>query len=372
MIDERTFPDVEFVETSTEKIVTELINSYETEFGRQLYPADPIYQLILWFASIISQERSLINIAAKRNLLRYADGKYLDSLADLYKGVTRREAEAAATTIRFTVASESPDVVIPSGTIVTVDGTINFATNENIVILAGDMSGEVEATCTTAGTIGNGYQTGSINSLVDQIANITTAENTRESSGGLDRESDSSFYNRLRESNEGYSTAGTAGAYKYYATNCNDHVKDVFVNNGGPGKTIITILMDSGVPSEEEIAEMQTYLEDEDIRATTDNIIVQQPEVVPFRIKFTYYGDERPAVGGTELSELVEAATEQYVQWQTGKLGRRINPGRLISLVIQAGADRVEIEQPTSQELEKTSCSILEGEPEIIYGGDDE
>ena len=57
----RSYPDISFVETDTEAIVTALIQSYEKFTGRTLYPADPARLFILWVADIIVQER--VNIA---------------------------------------------------------------------------------------------------------------------------------------------------------------------------------------------------------------------------------------------------------------------------------------------------------------------
>ena len=61
MADNRTFPDVNFVETDTEGIKTGLVQGYEAITGRKLYPADPMRLFILWVADIIVQERALIN-----------------------------------------------------------------------------------------------------------------------------------------------------------------------------------------------------------------------------------------------------------------------------------------------------------------------
>ena len=80
----RTYPDISYVETDTETIVNTLIQGYEKIAGRTLYPADPARLFILWVADIIVQERVNIDFSAKQNIPRYAEGEYLDSLAELY------------------------------------------------------------------------------------------------------------------------------------------------------------------------------------------------------------------------------------------------------------------------------------------------
>ena len=100
----RTYPDISYVETDTETIVNTLIQGYEKIAGRTLYPADPARLFILWVADIIVQERVNIDFSAKQNIPRYAEGEYLDSLAELFKGAERLEPEKARTTLQYTLS----------------------------------------------------------------------------------------------------------------------------------------------------------------------------------------------------------------------------------------------------------------------------
>ena len=61
----REYPDIHFVDTDTETLVTALITSYEKFTGRTLYPADPARLFILWVADIIIQERVNIDFSAR-------------------------------------------------------------------------------------------------------------------------------------------------------------------------------------------------------------------------------------------------------------------------------------------------------------------
>lgn len=89
----RTYPDISYVETDTETIVNALIQGYEKIAGRTLYPADPARLFILWVADIIVQERVNIDFSAKQNIPRYAEGEYLDSLAELFKHAIGQRVE---------------------------------------------------------------------------------------------------------------------------------------------------------------------------------------------------------------------------------------------------------------------------------------
>lgn len=367
------FPDVEFVTTDTQTIAEELTASYEETMGVTLYPADPMRQFLLWIASCLSLEHSYLNVAAKRNLPRYAHGVYLDSLAEIFYGVARREAETAETTLRFTLSETLEEsLTIPAGTEATAGDGITFATTEDLIISAGELTGTVAAECTEAGTVGNGFAEGKIAMMIDQIAYVKTVTNTAVSAGGMDEETDEELYSRLRGSLEGFSTAGTAGSYEYQATQYNSRITSVKAVHTGDGQVGVTFLTDSGIPTEEEISEMQDWLGGDEIRALTDQVTVTAPVQVPFTIALTYYGAKNPEPGGKTLDELVRNAVEEYVTWQTQALGRRINPGKLSNLLYQAGAGYVVITQPTAQELTETQCAVLSGVPSLTYGGGDE
>ena len=151
----RQYPNISFVDTDTEALTNSLIRAFERFAGRTLYPADPVRLFILWIADIIIQERVNIDFSAKQNLPRYAEGEYLDSIAELFKDVYRLEPEAARTTIRFTLSIERDTAtVIPAGTRLSAGEEIVFATIAALTIPAGRLTGEVAAVCQTAGEIG--------------------------------------------------------------------------------------------------------------------------------------------------------------------------------------------------------------------------
>ena len=228
MADTRTYPNIDFVETDTDTIKDSLIQAYEVITGRTLYPADPIRIFILWTADIVAQERVLINESAKQNVLRFAEGDYLDSLAEIFRDAERLEPQAATTTLRFTISvAQTSQIIVPIGTRATVDGTIVFETTEAGTIAIGSTYVDVAAVCQTVGTDGNDFVPGQIATAVDifpylqSVANITTSE------GGSEEETDSAFYERMRESVESYSTAGPSGAYEYIAKSVNSLISDV-------------------------------------------------------------------------------------------------------------------------------------------------
>ena len=94
-MDKREYPEIQFLETDTETIESNMIALYELfmrEYGRKnykMYPASPERLFLSWCAAIIVQQRILIDETAKKNVPRYATGEYLDSLAELFKDIER-------------------------------------------------------------------------------------------------------------------------------------------------------------------------------------------------------------------------------------------------------------------------------------------
>lgn len=366
----REYPDIHFVDTDTNTVVNALIQSYEAFTGRTLYPADPARLFILWVADIIIQERVNIDFSARQNVPRYAEGEYLDSLAELFKDAYRLEPEKAKTTLRFTLSIPlEVATIVPAGTRVTVDGEIIFQTVQALTIPAGDLFGDVEAECQTAGEIGNGFVPGQITQLIDIFPYFGSVENVSESDGGADEESDAAFYERMRESVETFSTAGPLGAYEYYAKSASALIVDVKATSPEPGEVDVRVLLSGGqLPGEEILKEVLDILNADKVRPLTDHVTVAAPETVPYDIDFTYWTQEGGAVSDEKVAENIAAAVRTFKEWQGAKMGRDVNPSYLISLLMQAGAKRVKVRSPVDTIVPDNAVAVI-GETEVVNGG---
>lgn len=366
----REYPDIHFVDTDTNTVVNALIQSYEAFTGRTLYPADPARLFILWVADIIIQERVNIDFSARQNVPRYAEGEYLDSLAELFKDAYRLEPEKAKTTLRFTLSIPlEVATIVPVGTRVTVDGEIIFQTTQALTIPAGDLFGDVEAECQTAGEIGNGFVPGQITQLIDIFPYFGSVENVSESDGGADEESDAAFYERMRESVETFSTAGPLGAYEYYAKSASALIVDVKATSPEPGEVDVRVLLSGGqLPGEEILKEVLDILNADKVRPLTDHVTVAAPETVPYDIDFTYWTQEGGAVSDDKVAENIAAAVRTFKEWQGAKMGRDVNPSYLISLLMQAGAKRVKVRSPVDTVVPDNAVAVI-GETAVVNGG---
>lgn len=366
----REYPDIHFVDTDTNTLVNALIQSYEAFTGRTLYPADPARLFILWVADIIIQERVNIDFSARQNVPRYAEGEYLDSLAELFKDAYRLEPEKAKTTLRFTLSIPlEVATIVPAGTRVTVDGEIIFQTMNALTIPAGDLFGDMEAECQTAGEIGNGFVPGQITQLIDIFPYFGSVENVSESDGGADEESDAAFYERMRESVETFSTAGPLGAYEYYAKSASALIVDVKATSPEPGEVDVRVLLSGGqLPGEEILKEVLDILNADKVRPLTDHVTVAAPDTVPYDIDFTYWTQEGGAVSDEKVAENIAAAVRTFKEWQGAKMGRDVNPSYLISLLMQAGAKRVKVRSPVDTVVYDNAVAVI-GETTVVNGG---
>ena len=357
----RGYPEISFVNTDTDTLVNALVKSYEKFTGRTLYPADPVQKFILWIADIIIQERILIDESAKQNVPRYAQGVYLDSLAEIFKDAYRLQPQAAATTFRFYLSTALPyQHLIPIGTRIAVDGNIVFETTETLYIDAGKQSGDVPAICQQVGEIGNGFVPGQITQLVDVFPYYDRVENITVSAGGAEHETDSAFYERMRESMESFSTAGPSGAYIYHAKTASPLVADVAALSPTPGVADIRVLLRDGeLPTEEVLQEVQAQLSADKVRPLCDFVQVSAPDTVPLNIDATYYIPKPSQNSAAVITADVEKAVQDYIRWQTEKMGRDINPSVFVSYLMKTGIKRVVVRQPEYTVVPESEVAAL-------------
>ena len=375
---EREYPDIEFLETDTETIESNMIALYE-EFVKQsgrrdykVYPASPERLFIAWCAAIIVQQRVLINETAKKNVPRYAKGEYLDSLAELFKDIERLPATPAVAKFRcYISAAQNQSVIVPQGTRITFDGEITFETTEELEIKAGETYGEVNGKCKTAGIVGNNLAPGQVKEIVDIYDYYLKAENVTKTEGGAGEEDDASYYERMRESMESFSTAGPINGYIYHTKTVSTAIADVAATSPEAGVVDIRVLLQGGEqPTQAVLEEIEAALNASDVRPLTDIVTVSMPEEDPFEIDLTYYINRNSQASTSITDREARAAVEEYIKWQTGKMGRDINPSYLTQLIMAAGVKRVEVRKPTFQVVEETHVArIVRDKMQVLNGG---
>ncbi len=324
-------PEPSFIERDANTVTSELVAYYEGLTGKTLQPAQPEMLLINLVAYRETLLRIAVQEAAKQNLVSYAIFPMLDYLGELV-GCTRLAAACARCTLRFTlVAAQSFDVLVAAGTRVeSKDGKVIFTSEFNVTIPAGQISGDISAVAESSGIAGNGYLPGEINTLLQTVAYVQSAANTVTTSGGTDEESDDNYRERIKAAPEGFSNAGSQGAYTYWTKSAHPDVIDVAVTSPSDGVVNVYPLTRYGNPDAAMIAVVSAALSDDKVRPLTDKLNVLAPTRIDFSLEAAvtvFVWADSPTVKSD-----VETTLADYVAGLRVKLGADIIPSQINSV----------------------------------------
>ena len=373
----KNLPDISFIDNKTiDQVRQEMVADYESFISEATgqtvtLERSSVHRMELYAAAAqIYQAMQYIDRQGKQNILKYSYSDFLDNLA-IFKGVTRNPATAATTTLRFTLSAERDTATgIPQGTRVSTAGSIYFATDVYAEIPAGSTTVDVPATCTVAGTDGNGFAAGELATIVDPIPYVASVTNTTATEGGAEIESDDDLAERVFLAPGAYSTAGPEDGYLYHAKAYSAAIGDVVATSNQAAGTvdIVFIMADGSTPGEEMIEGLEGYLQGKTIRPMTDLVRVAAPQEVTYTINLTYYINRSDSAKAVTIQAAVAQAVADYQTWQRA-IGRDINPSQLVRMVMDAGAKRVTVTAPTYTAVDATKVSALQGGAAISYGG---
>lgn len=372
----KNLPEVSFIDGKTlDDVQSEMVADYEAKYKEvtgktlTLRRADP-ETLKLYAVSVqIFQILMHIDMAGKMDLLKYAYGDFLDNLGAL-RGVTRLPAYPAKATVRFTLSAvQTSAVTIPQGTRVSNGDILYFATDDVAEIAIGSTYVDVPCTCLDDGEVGNGQIAGVLNTLVDPIAYIGSVANTEETTGGSEIESDEDFADRIYLAPGSYSVAGPTDAYIYHTKSYSSSIGDVEVSSPDACEVEVRFLMaDNSMPTAGIISEVQEYLSADDKRPLTDQLTVLAPTGQNFNIDVTYYINKSDTDKAVSIQAAVNAAVAEYIAWQTGTIGKDINPSVLTQMMVAAGAKRVNVVSPAFTTVPTGSVARINTQT-VTYGG---
>lgn len=344
-------------------ILSDMIAAFQAAAGRTLYPAQVERLLINLYAYRESLVRNAIQYAGEQNLLAYANFPMIDYLGQLL-GVTRLAAQGATTTIQFTLANAlSIACAIPQNTqIGSIDGQFIFATNEDLSIPAGTLSGSVTATCTTPGPDGDGYLPGQIDVQLNPSALIASATNTTTSAGGSAPETDDHLRARIQAAPNQFSVAGPAGAYRFFALGADPSIIDVQAVSPAPGQVNVYILTgpiqqqpaaapnQAGLANPTLLAKVQSAISADSVRPLTDTASALAVTEVDYQISgvITLYADADPA----STMAAVNTAAQNYAIALAGRIQRDIVPSQIIEALSAPGVYEVTLAEPQYTQLQ--------------------
>lgn len=136
---------------------------------------------------------------------------------------------------------------------------------------------------------------------------------------------------------------------------------------------IVPICENGEVPDDAIIAKVLAACSASEVRPLTDKIVVEPPAVVEYDIELTYYTTAADAGACIQTVEGEGGAIDQFIKWQSGALGRHINPDKLRALILApvgetaVGATRVVINSPEFTELNDTTIAKFSGTKTIKH-----
>ena len=349
--------------------------SVENGYNKQLAAAYVVYMIFGSYfkkcrmANPLEEEHLKAHYMSMKEKLQYEKEEFLDNLAG-NRGVTRQQPAAARTTLRFSVSeAKAYAVSVPEGTRATNGDGIYFRTAEYGEIAAGQTYVDIEAVCTAEGIEGNDFLPGQVSILVDPLPYIKSVENVTTTEGGAALETDRSLAERVYFAPSSYSVAGPDAAYIYWAKTYSSNIGSVKPTSPEPGEVVLYLLMaDGSLPGEEITRGLEEYLAGNKIRPMTDLVTVSAPSVAGFSVNAVYYINRSDASAAVTIQQEVQTAVAEYVSWQTGEIGRDINPDELVRRIKAAGAKRVEVASPVFTIVQDAQVAQCTGQS-VTYGG---
>lgn len=343
-----------FTDTDAKELHDYVLNEVQKKTG-PLYPGDErrIFTEALLSLAVITF--NTIDDCAKQSLLKYARGEVLDEIADGTDCV-RLTATKATAQIKYTFTNMITDITIPAGTRVATENGKYFETTEDTEVKRGASEVTIPVNACESGASYNGYLENSITKMVDPVSYATSVTNTAATAGGTDEESDDALRERIRLAWSHFSTCGTPEAYKYWAMQANSGISDVYVDfaseigNPHRGEVRICVAMADGTETQQSVLEdVLKNVSDDKVRPVGDIVGVGAATLVNYDIDLTYIV---AAETETEAVEAIESkiytdvngverigAIEQFRLWQDTKIGRSVNPSKLISLMLNPAGD---------------------------------
>ena len=136
---------------------------------------------------------------------------------------------------------------------------------------------------------------------------------------------------------------------------------------------IIPICENGELPDETVLEKVLEVCSASEVRPLTDSVVVEAPKVREYDIELTYYTTAASEGACIQTVEGEGGAVDQFIEWQSGALGRHINPDKLRALILApqwdgaAEATRVVINSPEFTELNDTTIAKFSGKKTIRH-----
>lgn len=184
-------------------------------------------------------------------------------------------------------------------------------------------------------------------------------------------ESDEEFRRRIQLSPEGYTTAGSEGAYIFHSLGADARVLDAAAHSPLPGQVQVAVLsrIASGEAPADLLTAVNAALSADDVRPLTDQVSVQSADIVNYSVvaTLTLYPGPDIAVVIAAAQSALDAYTEK-----NHRLGRDVTLSGIYAALHQDGVQDVSLAQPTGNIVTAWNQAAYCTGTTILDGGTDE
>ncbi|GBQ08959.1 baseplate J/gp47 family protein [Saccharibacter floricola] len=185
-------------------------------------------------------------------------GGLLPQHADIW-GVPRVGPQAALGRV---VISATQEVSVPQGALLTVDGSVQWALN-NAVVLPANGAVSAAVSCTSTGTAGNCAANTPLTLVAPMVGISSVVVDQDGLAGGAESEPVESWRSRIIDKIRNPYNGGTVQDYRAWALSAGASLVHVVPSYTGAGTVGIIIAMSGPrVPTREEIARVQSYIDE--------------------------------------------------------------------------------------------------------------
>lgn len=353
-----------FLETDAQTIYDDVITKLQEGCGEVLPEGDERRIFADAMTAYLLAVLTDCEDVAKQKMLAYARGEALDAIGEMY-GCERTAGSPATVTLEFTLDEARPQVTyIPAGTVAATPTGVQFSTDAQVAVPAGETTATASATADWEGTDGNGLVAGSTFIMLSSVAHVASVTNTTTSSGGVDAEEDDEDGNaryraRIRLAQQAVSTCGTRAAYEYYAKLAVPSIADVSVPEPATANRVAVYVVGEGGTqlTSAELATLLAAVSADDVRPLGDVVSVHNATRVGYDITVSYTCDAQDEAAVVEAIEGAGGAIEAYEEWQDETIGRDIAPQKLMALLFAAGAETINVTSPVAGSISETQVA---------------
>jgi uncharacterized phage protein gp47/JayE len=272
-----------------------------------------------------------------------ASGTYLDQHAQL-RGLSRRSGVKATGVLRFLVEEAgTTDLPIEAGTVCMTAGLTAFETTQDGVLAAGQTYVDIPAQAAEPGAGGN-VGAGTVLSLSLPPVGIAACTNPAPFTGGTDEEDDETLRGRILATYAQMSNGANTAYYQQAAlTFPGVAAASVVGRSRGIGTVDVLVVSEEGLPSEELVASLQAYFDEQ--REIAVDVQVLSPATVAVDVSVGLQVSE--GYSFDQVAQEVKTAVNGL--FGGSLLGKSVPRGKLISLIFGvAGVENCRLLSPTA------------------------